>query len=262
MFPQLSTFLGLENQLTLPPPGTCIAVCDQERQPVPRPQGSFIQLHLLTLFLRAKHPCVFFSLTDNYTHLRVIAAKCGFGLQSYADSGQLKHLSGMTVADPIPTEGAADVSVSHSALPHPGAVLKDLALSLSEIRIKFPEKAPCVVVEDLSVLLDLGWDVHELFAMMRSLRSLVSDGTLVFYSTSAEDCESEEAVLSSFLFHFADWFLETSGLRSGSSSTIDGQLNIRIRNTTRPGVSVKTCHYKVQERRIQFFAPGTSSGIL
>lgn len=97
MFPQLSPYLGLDNPTSVPPSATCIAICDQDRHPVPRPHGSFVQLHLLSLFLRQKHPAVFFSLTDNFSHVRVISAKCGFGVQSYVDSGQLQYVSGLKI---------------------------------------------------------------------------------------------------------------------------------------------------------------------
>jgi hypothetical protein len=229
MFPQLSGYLGLDGHQSLPSPGTCVAICDQERQPVPRPQGSFIQFHLLSLYLRQKHPCLFFSLTENFSHLKVISAKCGFGVQSYADSGQLTYVSGLKICSESVLQTATfeePCSFLHPGIP--GRSVDDLIgifrESVNSLRLKFPEKAPCVVVEDLSVFLDLGnFNVHELFTFIRAIHSLVPDGALILYATFTEDEESE-GILSSFLFHYADWFLETSGLRSGLSSTIDGQV--------------------------------------
>ncbi|GAU93267.1 hypothetical protein RvY_05233 [Ramazzottius varieornatus] len=96
MLAQLSKYLELED--STPPAGSCIVVSDREDLPVPRPQGSFVQQHLLSVCLRRKLSCVMLSLSENLSHYKAVMAKCGFGLQSYLTSGQLSFVEGLKMS--------------------------------------------------------------------------------------------------------------------------------------------------------------------
>lgn len=229
MFPQLNICLDLDEK-DLPSSGTHISICDTERQLVPRPQGSFIQLHFLSLYLRQGHPCCFYSTSENYANAKIISAKCGFALQSYLTSGALKYVSGPQICHDfcpeisIPGERPSDTTCP--APSSPDALRKTfdtLAANVVGFREEFPKKAPCLFLEDLSMFLDLGHSAHDLMKFLRSLHSLVSNGVLVTYSTFCDDTEAE-GPLAAFLFHSADWQLDTIGLKSGLSSAVDGEV--------------------------------------
>lgn len=99
----------------------------------------------------------------------------------------------------------------------------ELRTAVGKIRQSHPAQLPCLFLEDLALVLDLGFPVNEVLQLIISLKSLVKDGILVIYATCGKD-DGVDVILRNFLFHYANWFLETSGLSSGLSSAIDGQV--------------------------------------
>ncbi|XP_055342981.1 elongator complex protein 6-like [Paramacrobiotus metropolitanus] len=260
--------------------GRVVSICDLEYsgKPVPRAQGSFVPLHFLSLFLKQSHPCCFLSFSEAYIHSKIITTKCGFSLQNYVSSGLLRYYSAhdpdftsvstirmMETKSCTGTECTGQPSPMHLLGEHPAPLLhtvfRAISLVIAEMRAKYPDRPPCIVIEDLSLILDLGCELKTVIAFVHSLHSLVEDGCLVLYTSASEDLETD-VELRNFLFHYAEWNLETYGLRSGLSSALDGELRIYVRKPGSLCETNKILQYKVQERRIQFFAPGTSHGTL
>ncbi|KAF8931963.1 Elongator subunit elp6 [Haplosporangium bisporale] len=138
------------------------------------------------------------------------------------------------------------------------------------------KKQLCLILDDLSVLLNCGWPCREVLALVRYLKQLVAkhNGTLITL-VHADGVMSEEVSqdgLVKGVFYEADYIIDVRGLDSGGSRDVHGQLSMlhgpgyllkqragQVKENEWPAL---TLHYKILDNNVEVFAKGYSSGVL
>ncbi|KAF8978130.1 Elongator subunit elp6 [Entomortierella lignicola] len=137
-------------------------------------------------------------------------------------------------------------------------------------------KQLCLILDDLSVLLNCGWPCRDVLALVRYLKLLVAkvNGSLITVvhadSVLAEEVSQDGLVKG--VFYEADYIIDVRGLDSGGSRDVHGQLSLlhgpgyllrqragEVKENEWPAL---TLHYKILDNNVEVFAKGYSSGVL
>ncbi|KAF9358154.1 Elongator subunit elp6 [Mortierella sp. AD094] len=137
-------------------------------------------------------------------------------------------------------------------------------------------KQLCLILDDLSVLLNCGWPCRDVLALVRYLKLLVAkvNGSLITVvhadSVLAEEVSQDGLVKG--VFYEADYIIDVRGLDSGGSRDVHGQLSLlhgpgyllrqRAGEVKENEWPTLTLHYKILDNNVEVFAKGYSSGVL
>ncbi|KAG0201057.1 Elongator subunit elp6 [Mortierella sp. GBA30] len=154
-------------------------------------------------------------------------------------------------------------------------VLEDL-IQNSVSKANGQAKQLCVILDDLSVLLNCGWPCRDVLALVRYLKLLVAkvNGSLITLSHAdgmlAEDVSQDGLIKG--VFYEADYAVDVRGLDSGGSRDVHGQLSLlhspryvlrqragQVKENEWPAL---TLHYKILDNNVEVFAKGYSPGVL
>ncbi|KAF9401104.1 Elongator subunit elp6 [Mortierella sp. AD011] len=131
-------------------------------------------------------------------------------------------------------------------------------------------KQLCLILDDLSVLLNCGWPCRDILALVRYLKLLVAkvNGSLITIvhadSVLAEEVNQDGLVRG--VFYEADYIIDVRGLDSGGSRDVHGQLSLlhgpryllkqragEVKENEWPAL---TLHYKILDNNVEVFAKG------
>ncbi|KAG0368335.1 hypothetical protein BC939DRAFT_463215 [Gamsiella multidivaricata] len=137
-------------------------------------------------------------------------------------------------------------------------------------------KQLCLILDDLSVLLNCGWPCRDVLALVRYLKLLVAkvNGSLITLvhadAVLAEEVSQDGLVKG--VFYEADYIIDVRGLDSGGSRDVHGQLSLlhgpgyllrqragEVKENEWPAL---TLHYKILDNNVEVFAKGYSLGVL
>ena len=178
-------------------------------------------------------------LEQSFGHYHGVAMKMGTNLVKLRQSGRVVFY-----------EGLKELPELLSSEPDEVSLVKTLY-----------EKITCLVVEDTLVVVDQIFILSCLGLSQRSLYLLCHH--LVAANLKLErtqtvlrlypDCEQ----LASLVRRLADLTMSVSGLQTGVSKDVSGLLSLH----TRAGTS-QTLQFKITDKDVKMFAPGTSSAVL
>ncbi|KAF9913570.1 Elongator subunit elp6 [Lobosporangium transversale] len=154
-------------------------------------------------------------------------------------------------------------------------VLEDLIKNtVSKNNVK--EKQLCLILDDLSVLLNCGWPCRDVMGLVRYLKLLVAkfNGSLITLvhadAVLAEEVPQDGLVKG--VFYEADYIIDVRDLDSGGSRDVHGQLSMlhgpryllrqRAGHVKENDWPALTLHYKILDNNVEVFAKGYSSGVL
>lgn len=129
-----------------------------------------------------------------------------------------------------------------------------------------------VIVDDVSVLLSIGYTYHQVRFFVNRLYSVCqrsnSSCAILIHKDGMSDDPDLHNLVHHVIYH-SNFTVETLGLASGMSQDIDGQIALRrgplYTIDTRAQVRVfhpQTLHYKIMENTVRFIGKGLSSGVL
>ncbi|KAG0241160.1 hypothetical protein B0O80DRAFT_437455 [Mortierella sp. GBAus27b] len=173
------------------------------------------------------------------------------------------------VAPPIALSYSPKLSDFYRALE---GIIRDAASKNTSTQ----KKQLCVILDDLSVLLNCGWSCQHVLALVRYLKLLMAkvNGSLITLvhadGVLAEEVNQDGLVKG--VFYEADYVIDVRGLDSGGSRDVHGQLSLlhgpQYLLRQRAGLVKKnewpslTLHYKILDNNVEVFAKGYSSGVL
>lgn len=146
-----------------------------------------------------------------------------------------------------------------------------------------PSLRLCLVLDDITALLDWGYSVSAILDFVSALRSLAlsqngafillahSDtvaldpsAPLTIYSVPVSDegsaMHSEQTALVQTLRHAADVAMDVVPLQSGASNDVHGQLDVTFSSLV--GTKSVSYHYRVGDSTVEFHPVGLSRGII
>ncbi|GJJ73652.1 hypothetical protein EMPS_06010 [Entomortierella parvispora] len=298
-------YLSLESHLPpshapLLPPGDYFSITDTQAS-----DGNFLLHHFISNYVKADQNVVLVGLAGILVHYTMVGRKLAINLATARTKGNFYFVDGLTqltdyaapnkdhIARPAEPKPLASGPPSRTipAPPPPIVlcyspkladfyrVLEDLIKNTVSKNSKGPtgqERQLCLILDDLSVLLNCGWSCRDVLALVRYLKLLVSqhNGTLITLvhadGVMAEE-PSQDGLVKGVLYE-ADYILDVRGLDSGGSRDVHGQLSMlhgpgyllrqrsgQVKENEWPAL---TLHYKILDNNVEVFAKGYSSGVL
>ncbi|XP_031561763.1 elongator complex protein 6-like [Actinia tenebrosa] len=270
MFPSVCSLVDFnENK---PPKGKFILLSDSQND------GSFLVNHFLSLYAKGGFHICFMTLSQSFTHYCNVAQKLGINLNTACDNGQVKHIDGLKLI----SKGLSAKQNKDEALnteKNPFVNVRNLNFSLEELYkqirswVTVKGNEPCLLlIDDISILLSLGVTVktvkdfcHYCTDLMCYDKNVVSGCFVCLVHCDADVDDDMSMLLLRQLCHMAHIEMHVEGLSSGYCKDVHGQLVITWRepDDPRPKPYKKTTtQYKIQDRMVTFFAPGTSKAVL
>ncbi|XP_035661620.1 elongator complex protein 6-like [Branchiostoma floridae] len=268
MFTELNVILGFDH--LKPPKGQFVLISDSLTD------GSFLIHHFLSLYIKGGWKVCLLALAQSFGHYNTVGQKLGVHLTQAREKGQLRFVDGLNHSLQAYTSTAEDGQDKNplTCLRDKKATLRPL-YDLVKTHVCGEEgvlEGPTLLlVDDLSVLLSLGMSVKDVSDFVHYCRVLMcpsqqSQGAMVTLVHKDADVEDEE--YSSLFRHMAyhsTVHLAVEGLSSGYSRDVHGQVTVTFRNVldpSQPQTRKRRLQYKVEERNVSFFAPGTSRAVL
>jgi hypothetical protein len=234
-------------------------------------EGSFLINHFLSFFLRcSKQNTQLIAFSQVLNHYNLICKKMGLDLASYQKKKQFSFVDSLSklLTNFFPVSSN---SVKSKLCP-------DFQFSLSEsnnlenlLEIIFQyfgneTTEPCIIIDDINVLLNVGVSVNEVINFLRKVRAFLDSrrGKLVLLVHVDEYSKNEDIkslVLSTV--KSSNYIISTNALKSGSSREIEGEISICSGpRGAKTFFTSKSLHFKIQENNVKFFGKGLANNIL
>ncbi|RKP15082.1 hypothetical protein BJ684DRAFT_14632 [Piptocephalis cylindrospora] len=218
--------------------------------------GGFLVHALLAHAVQAGQPTVLFSCTHPWSHYANIGRKLTVPLVSAQEKGDLVLVDGRAAH-------IQDMS---------GSIAIDQLFQEFSQRIlsqKASSKPPCLILDDVDTLLDLGTSPESLCELLDACVSLMNqvNGVLISrWRTDEALLTDQEGGYDRCLrqaVHRADILLTVQALSSGKARDVDGQLTLTRGPRNMDGwFQASTWHYHLSDGDVQLFPQGMSSGVL
>ncbi|KAI8604986.1 hypothetical protein EDD21DRAFT_364764 [Dissophora ornata] len=293
------------------PPGIFLSITDTQAS-----DGNFLLHHFISNYIKADHNVVLVGLAGILVHYTMVGRKLGVNLATAKTKGIFHFVDGLTQltdyaapnkcflikpseSKPLAAGAAGSAeSTGPSKISKPTTVttataaapivlsyspkLSDFYKVLEDLikntvsRDSGQGKQLCLILDDLSVLLNCGWPCRDVLALVRYLKLLVAkvNGSLITLvhadGVLAEEVSQDGLVKG--VFYEADYIIDVRGLDSGGSRDVHGQLSMlhgpgyllrqragEVKENEWPAL---TLHYKILDNNVEVFAKGYSSGVL
>ncbi|KAF7692076.1 elongator complex protein 6 [Silurus meridionalis] len=239
--------------------------------------ASFLIHHFLSFYLKAGCKVCFVGLVQSFSHYSAVAQRLGVNLVQARQKGQLVFVEALKASAAVmfseSTDDAAQMfDYLRSPVPELRALFESVCASL--IQAEADSSAPPVlIVDDVSVLLSLGVSVRAVLDFTHYCQANICSRlqgcvvTLVRCDDDDEDEDEDDDESSNRLLralsHQCTLSLRVEGLQTGYCRDIHGQVEIWWRGTGEDVQSQRRLfQYKVYDKSVSFFAPGTSSAVL
>lgn len=130
-------------------------------------------------------------------------------------------------------------------------------------------KLVSLVIDDLSNLLSLGISVKEVLSFLQYCRTLLESqpGLSLVVLTHIAEGDDEQQLLNAGLCHVADVIVTVCGLKTGQSSDVSGSMKVTHRRLDQPMIAHEwnkqtLYHFKLLDRQVKVFAPGTATCLI
>jgi KaiC/GvpD/RAD55 family RecA-like ATPase len=273
MFHDLNDFLDLSPGRLAN--GLAITVVESDNS-----DASFLLHHFISLYLKLGHNVCLVALAQSFNHYSCVANKLGFSLKAFRESGQFAIVEGLKcigadiMENSTTVESSTKMESSSPLCPRLGCsnsrdCLKNLFLKIKEALQSIPTlnvvSSSVLIVDDLSILTSLGFSDAEVATFVQYLRGLMCPRTdslgalvmLVHYG------EGEEGVCTK-VAHQSDVVARVGALRTGYCRDVHGELTVEWRkiHQNQASTNVRSVHYKITDKKLQLFPPGTSAAVL
>lgn len=203
--------------------------------------ASLVLHHFLSYFLRNENNVCFLGLSQTFNHYNSVGTKLGTPLTVHKDSGSLVFIEGLKEIGNLLGNSCDDFETTESVQEDIGRsqtfdcsanFLKSLYQRIVQTIKNWQDNKPfLLIVDDLTVLIDLGFETKDILMFMTYLKGLVrnagdsTNGTLVSLVKTQLDSEDEQTdVVARQLIHSADTVLYCSALQSGYCKDVHGQV--------------------------------------
>ncbi|KAG0051675.1 Elongator subunit elp6 [Gryganskiella cystojenkinii] len=281
------------------PPGDYLSITDTQAS-----DGNFLLHHFISNYIKADQNVVLVGLAGILVHYTMVGRKLGVNLAAARTKGNFYFVDGLTQLTDYAAPNKDHVAKSAESKPTtPGSrtitapvapplvlayspklvdiyrVLEDLiqnTVAKNSAGSTGQARQLCLILDDLSVLLNCGWPIRDVLALVRYLKLLVGqhNGTLITLvhadGVMAEE-PSQDGLVKGVLYE-ADYILDVRGLDSGGSRDVHGQISMlhgpgylfrqrsgQVKENEWPSL---TLHYKILDNNVEVFAKGYSSGVL
>ncbi|XP_060756992.1 elongator complex protein 6 isoform X1 [Neoarius graeffei] len=238
--------------------------------------ASFLIHHFLSFYLKAGCKVCFVGLVQSFSHYSAVAQRLGVNLAQERQKGRLVFVEALKASAAVMlNESSSDAAqlfdYLRSPVPELRALFEFVRASLSQAEAD-SSRPPVLIVDDVSVFLSLGVSVRAVLDFTHYCQAFVCSQLqgCVVTLVRCDDCEDDDeeenessSRLLRALSHQCTLSLSVEGLQTGYCRDIHGQVKIWWRGTGENLQSQRKIYqYKVYDKSVSFFAPGTSSAVL
>lgn len=230
--------------------------------------------HFLQSAVAGTHPVCLVTLQNTWGHYCNIGNKLGLNLRLQSEHGNVKVIDGLKLLSTVLDQSVESVSehpfnfiVRNCENP-----LKNLYYKIKNIVLPWKEASKyfVIIMENITALLNMGVETNDIDIFIQYCRNLtggchsVKSGSLIVV-TSADDRDDDANHLTNMVGHSASLHLAVRGLGTGQSREVHGDLRITAfdrKNVHQCSPNVQHFQYKMEEKNMKLFAPGTSANVL
>ncbi|XP_034248586.1 uncharacterized protein LOC117649718 isoform X2 [Thrips palmi] len=188
-------------------------------------------------------------------HYRNQTLKLGLNLTSLSQKGLFEELDLMKVI----SESLSAKKLSAELVDEQGTIaVKNLFLSVRNKLMKMREnfKSVCLIIGNINDIVTSGVSLEHVFIFINYLQGLLSEisNMSLVISSHVTDEDENERLLGTFIKNSSDLTVLVSGLQTGLSKDVSGCLSVLGQS-----VPSGTYHYRLMDRQVKMFSPGSSS---
>lgn len=202
------------------------------------------------------------SVHNSSNHYQYIGNKLGFNLQECQESG---HTIVFDVTKCI-VESLSDVNdnskIDFLSNNSNQICLRKLYIALEKSVFKLKEQHGCVylIIDNVSDFVSLGHSAKDIISFLYYCRVLlytIHGLTLVVCAHNSEN-DKDSNLICNAMMHVAEYKMKVSGLATGFSQNVSGKVETERRDVCLEyWTEKKDFQYKLTDRQIKVFAPGT-----
>lgn len=259
MFPELNNVIG-SNDGDLS--GKHVLILEQGSD------SSFILHHYLSAYIKQGFNVCLVLFNQSFSHYNSVGNKLSVNLANAKEQGNLvvieglKELGRAIISGPCNKENTSPSLVDFSA--EKNSSLKPLFLQIKTVYDELRQSKPTlVIVDELSVLLDIGVSSSDIFFVMKYLGVLTSeDGALLAILHQGKD-DYDAEILEKQLSHLSNVCIKVKGLQSGYCKDVHGEMAVTNIKADSSSKNVpKRMQFRIMDKGVSFFAVGTSGAVL
>jgi hypothetical protein len=201
--------------------------------------GSFVIHHFLSHCLKSSTPVCFVALDQSFGHYNSVSQKFGTNLITQKEANKLVFIEGLKIIGNLCLTDC-DKGDNSGNLNDTKAVIYNLLQSIRTYYKELKTKnncAPTVIIDNVSVLITLGFPLkdvigfcHYLSELTQDIKSSDTEGCLILYCNGErQDGDEQLRTLWNWISHNCSLTIEVLGLASGYCKDVHGEVNIRIK---------------------------------
>lgn len=204
--------------------------------------GNFLVHHFLSFFLKKGVPVCFVGLQHTFSHYNNVAQKFGLNLSDLIKTNKLNFVGGLKLLGEAICKQTFDTTTEREQVPEKDSPFLDTT-QLKNFKIyieniynelqKLNGQSPVVIIDNLSVLLSVGYPAQEILGLIHYLTELIMEspgdngGTLVLFCNNCKDFNDDDnELLWNYIKHTSSLQLEVSGLKSGYCKEVHGEVRL------------------------------------
>lgn len=232
--------------------------------------GNFVLNCLIAEQIHKDGAVCLVALHNSFGHYHNVGTKLGYNLHQLQEKGSVESIEVLKLLSGSLNSALEDGTQNFFFGDEENTVRNLFYLIEEKIKRLLQHRKPVsLVIDDLSDLLSLGVPVKEVLSFLQYCRTLLEsqpDLSLVVLTHVAEGDE-EQRLLTTELCHVADITVTVSGLKTGQSSDVSGAMKVIHRRWNQPIIADEwnkqnLYHFKLLDRQVKVFAPGTASSLL
>lgn len=222
--------------------------------------ASFLVGTLMWNALHSEAGLCLLSVHNSSNHYQYIGNKLGFNLQESQEGGHALVVDVMKCI--VQSFNGNTDNTKIDFLSENKECLHKLYNILESSVTKLKEQHDCVyiIIDNVSDLLSLGHSVKDIILFLYYCRTLVfkiCGVTLVVCAHNSEH-DNDTNLICNAMMHIAEYKIKVSGLSTGFSPNVSGRIQTERRDIgLEYWTEKKEFQYKLSDRQIKIFAPGT-----
>lgn len=228
--------------------------------------GSFLLHHFLSMFLKANHNVVLLTASQTLAHYGVVCSKFSVNIEKFQNLNKLKVMNILDASLLMYDDGLLE-SPGESPGLFQAFEQNSMKYIYEEIKKNLdPESRNMIMLDDITVLLNIGFKENDLINFVHYMAVLSKTCDCTFLTHFQKEVSSVDNAMK-FYEHcqfYSTSELQIQGLESGYSKDVNGNLCFvtKSEGDLKKREKVKEMQYKLTDRSIKLFAPGTSSAVL
>eukprot|EP00088_Acartia_fossae_P019373 TRINITY_DN21306_c0_g1_i1.p1 TRINITY_DN21306_c0_g1~~TRINITY_DN21306_c0_g1_i1.p1 ORF type:complete len:238 (-),score=22.97 TRINITY_DN21306_c0_g1_i1:200-913(-) len=208
----------------------------------------FLLHHFIGQGIKNDKKVVVMGFENSFGHYHSVASKLGLNLIKAKESGSFQYI-----------DGAAKILNSVLELSNtlrPSSGLEEL---YNEIISVLTSPGTLLIIDNISILQCLGFSHRDINMFVQKLRNHTKSLEGLFVCCASSDAFSTEH--ANYLSRISDLGLSVDDLSTGKSRDVSGHLTVNQRKED-GSQNVTGYHFRIEDRSVKIFPPGTSSAVL